>query len=59
MAKKLSKKQVREIVEYEGLGYAIQSYLGAGKIENKQLSKLWSQAKIIMDEISEILRMDY
>ena len=42
---------VAGIVEEEGLGYAIQSYLGANSIEDKELSKLWKQCQELMDEI--------
>jgi hypothetical protein len=55
--KKLSNKQIKDIVEYEGLGYAIQHYLGSEMINNKKLSKLWGQTKKSLDAIAKILKL--
>jgi hypothetical protein len=48
---KYSIEQIRDIIENEGIGYAVQYYLGADKIEDGQLSKYWADAKAILDKI--------
>jgi type II secretory pathway predicted ATPase ExeA len=47
--------EVAQIVDSEGLGYAITSYMGSEKFINRKLAKLWDEAKIILDEITAIL----
>ncbi|QOS99965.1 hypothetical protein JNUCC42_04205 [Brevibacterium sp. JNUCC-42] len=41
--KKYSTKEVAEIVQRKGLGYAISSYLSHDCIKDKELSVLWKQ----------------
>lgn len=56
MSKKmLSNSQVFDIVESEGLGYAIQFYMNEEKIADKELAKYWKQAKDAIDNIQSIL----
>ena len=52
---KYSIQQVKEKVEYEGLGYCIQNYFSAKSIENQELSKLWATAASAMDKIERLL----
>lgn len=54
MSKK-SKNQVAEIVECEGLGYAIQSFLDSKEIKDKFLADKWAEAKKLLDEIEVYL----
>ena len=41
----LSVTEVREIVDDEGLGYAITDYLSSDSIEDEELSRLWQEAR--------------
>ena len=58
MARKKTSEQVAQIVESEGLGYAIQSYLSPNEIKDKELADLWREAAEIMNEIEAYLRGD-
>lgn len=48
-------EEVGNIVKSEGLGYAIQNYLGAGKIQDKELSKLWKDAELALNAVEKYL----
>jgi len=54
--KKYSITEVANIVGCEGLGYAIEFYLGADAIEDNELSRLWQQADELLGKINEILQ---
>jgi hypothetical protein len=56
--KKLTLKDVRERVEYDGLGFCIFEFVPHTKIEDKELSKLWLKAKRAMDNIVTYLYGD-
>lgn len=47
--------EIKDIIENEGLGYAIQSYLSWKHIENKELAKWWKEASVAMSKIESIL----
>lgn len=49
--RKYSTKEVAEIVQRKGLGYAISSYLGYSRIEDKELSALWKQCELGIQNI--------
>ena len=53
--KKYSDKQVADIIICEGLGYAVQHYLGADSIKNRELAAAWGRAKEALSEIEAIL----
>jgi hypothetical protein len=55
MNRKYSLIQVKSIVEQEGIGYAVQSYMGHENIEDEKLAFLWKQAKEALDGIEKIL----
>jgi hypothetical protein len=55
MNRKYSLTQVKSIVEQEGIGYAVQSYMGYENIEDERLAFLWKQAKEALDGIEKIL----
>ena len=57
MAKKekMSNIEVAGIVDREGLGYAITSYMDSSDFEDKHLAQLWTNACEILNEIEEIL----
>lgn len=46
---------VADIVESEGLGYAVMDYMSAEKIEDEDLARLWRIAKEALDGIDAIL----
>ena len=48
-------EEVGNIVKSEGLGYAIQNYLGAEKIQDKELSKLWKEAELALNAVEKFL----
>lgn len=53
--KKLTNLDVAEIVESEGLDYAITSYMGSTNFEDANLAELWDQAQDILGQIESIL----
>lgn len=53
--KKYTNLQVYDIVESEGLGYAVQFYMDDKSIADKELAGYWKQAKEAMDNIQSIL----
>lgn len=54
MAKqKHSVSEIAGIIESEGLGYAIQSYVKASSIKDEDLADMWERAKELLDEIQE------
>ena len=52
---KKSNQQVADIVESEGLGYAVQHYMGADAIKDPKLAALWKTAKDALDAIEAML----
>ena len=55
----MTNEEVADIVEQEGLGYAIQFYLDSDKIEDANLRDKWEQAKELLDEIDEDLGVEH
>jgi hypothetical protein len=57
MSKKRTKsnKQIAQIVDREGLDYAVTAYMDSDDFEDRHLASLWDQAQVILDEITEIL----
>ena len=58
MNDKYTVEQVADIVEMEGLGYAIEGYLGAENIEDLELAARWHTAQEAMKRIREIIGDD-
>ena len=52
--KKLSIEEVADIINSEGLGYAVHGYLDADQIEDPELAKLWREADAALCAISDI-----
>lgn len=50
-SKKLTVAQVQEVIETDGLEYAVLSHLSADKIANHDLSDLWAKAKEALEEV--------
>lgn len=46
---------VKDYVAYEGLGYAIYSYIPAERISDPELRKLWREARATMQRVMEYL----
>jgi hypothetical protein len=52
MAKqKHSVSEIAGIIENEGLGYAIQSYISASSIKDEDLADMWARATELLNEI--------
>jgi hypothetical protein len=52
--KKLSNRTVAQIVDNEGIGYAIQHYMSADSIADPELAALWTQANEILSKIERV-----
>ena len=48
-------KTVAQIVDSEGLRYAITSYMNETRIADKKLAKLWKQARVVLEKIEAML----
>lgn len=55
MGKKRTKEEVADVVEMEGLGYAVQYYMGPENIEDDELAREWRAAKEALDNITDLL----
>lgn len=53
--KKYTIKQVAQIVESEGLDYAIQHYMGSDRIADADLAAAWDHASEALAAVEEIL----
>jgi hypothetical protein len=53
MSDKLTIREIRDIIETEGLGEAIQNYLSAVEILDDNLAKKWRKCAQLLDEIEE------
>jgi len=52
-ARGISLEEVASVIEVEGLGYAVQIYLDGNKIEDKDLGKMWNDAKELLNQIEQ------
>lgn len=52
---KMSLKEVAEVIEMEGLGYAVMEYMDADSIKDKHLADLWEEARVAMKNIDNYL----
>lgn len=52
---KMSLKEVAEVVEMEGLGYAVMDYMSGDSIADKHLADLWDDAKMMLKSIDNYL----
>lgn len=55
MPEKLSNTEICDIIEVEGLYYAIRHYLSVDEIEDEILKEKIEQVNILFDEIEDIL----
>jgi hypothetical protein len=51
--------EVAQIVNSEGIGYAVQDYMSGEWIENPELAELWDRASDLLDKIDAILKPYY
>jgi hypothetical protein len=52
---KMTIAEVADVVENEGLGYAITGYMSSESIKDKELAELWDKAEDILQQITDIL----
>ena len=52
---RITASQLREYIEYEGLGFCIYQYIPAERILNKRLAILWRKARIALAKIVDYL----
>jgi len=50
---KHSVSEIAGIIENEGLGYAIQSYISPSSIKDEDLADMWERARELLNEIQE------
>lgn len=55
---KLTVREIRDIVESEGLGYAIKEYLHTTEIADDKLAKMWKKCADLMNQIEEYINDD-
>lgn len=53
---KATVEDLKIIINTEGIGYAIQYYISAKEIEDKELARLWKRAKKLLDLIEQRIR---
>lgn len=46
-------KEVGEIIDNEGLGYAIQNYMRGSSIKDPVLAKMWDDCADLLDKITK------
>ena len=55
MKELLTNEEVAQIIENEGMGYAIMWYLNAVNIEDPKLASLWQQTSVLLRKIEKHL----
>jgi len=55
----MTKQEVADIVDSEGLGYAITSYISGDDIDDPILREKWKEADKLLGEIQSILPEPY
>jgi len=53
MADQYTNDQVADIIEKEGLGFAISDYMSGDAIQDPELAEMWSDCRALMHEIRE------
>ena len=48
-------KHAKHIIEYEGLDYAVQSYIPANAFKDKRTRKLWKKAGKALNNLEDYL----
>lgn len=52
---KYSNKEARDIIESEGVGYAVQHYISGDSFKDKKTAELWNKAEAALNELEEHL----
>lgn len=50
-----SNSEVFALIENKGIGYAIQDFLGADRIQDEDLAQMWADAKELLNYIEAYL----
>lgn len=50
-----TKDEVREIVDSEGLGYAVLDYMSGDQIEDPELRQAWVDANLALGRLQKLL----
>ncbi len=50
--------EVREVVEIEGLEYAVRHYMNSSKISNPVTADLWDKANAALNDLVKHLHLD-
>jgi len=51
----MTNEEVKDIIDNEGLGYAIQDYMSSDDFEDAQLAKLWDKASEALNAVTKYL----
>jgi len=51
----MTNEEVRDKVEWEGLGYAVTNYMSEKDIKDPELKVLWKAARVAMKELESFL----
>jgi len=54
----LTNAEAVQIIENEGIGYAVQSYISGSEFKDVETVRLWFQAEQALDELKEHLGME-
>ena len=52
-------EEIRDIVDSEGLGYAVTSYMASTEIKDEELASLWRTASDALEKIERILFIEH
>lgn len=55
---KLNNQEVINIIESEGIGYAVTEYLSSTSIDDKELAQMWKEVSTLLKSILEYLEID-
>jgi len=55
---KLTVREIRDVIESEGIGYAIKEYLHSSEISDDKLAKMWKKCADLLNQIEEYVNDD-
>lgn len=55
----MTNEELKDYIELEGLGYAIQSGISPDQIDDPFIAELWKDARDILDELEANLEVEY
>ena len=56
--RKLNDVEVVDVIEQEGVWYAVRDYLSEEDIENPKTAELWKVARLALNVLSQYLKLD-